>query len=388
MAIWTQPNEKSSGNSVQFGREIFWEELPGRLPPGLNLERLGTVIVPRRGPGGATIHDVAALESPQGRVQLLVEYRPHLLARDVPDIQQRLQNVLEQQRRRDAAIGGDFHPTSLPVVGTDLASQAVRDACLAAGLGLIDRSGTVLLRGPSLFLHVQGATRVSRTPRVNPFSGRGTRIIRLLLARPTDIWTARTMASASETSYVFSHGVLSVLERDGFLRRPGIRGGLQLLDGVGLLKRWSEADQAPALVVERFNAPSTETSALQAAAEALSRRGIRSIFTLASGLLPQEVFSAALPHGLYASGDFSAAENALGLRRITPYNFLLLRPHPAVDTDAGGIYCAPRALPHGQGVSVPQLVLDFQHVAGRGPEQARQLLEQLAHELPYVEGAE
>jgi hypothetical protein len=61
--------------------------------------------------------------------------------------------------------------------------------------------------------------------------------------------------------------------------------------------------------------------------------------------LPQEVFSAALPHGLYASGDFSAAENALGLRRITPYNFLLLRPHPAVDTDAGGIYCAPRALP-------------------------------------------
>lgn len=373
----------SSEESVQFSRELFWQEqLP--LPAGLRLEHLGTVVVPRRGPGGATIQDEATLESPQGRVQLLVEYRGHLLARDVPGIGERLKHVLQQKRLRELAVGSPA-TSPLPVVATDLAVPAVQQACLAEGLGLIDRSGTVLLRGPTLFVHVQGKARVLRASRVNPFRGKGTRILRLLLSRHDELWTAQAVAHASDASYAFSHGVLSFLEREGFLRRRSPRSGFRLFNGVGLLKRWMTEDDASAVVTERFNAPSTEAAVLREGSEVLSARGIRSIFTLASALLPSEVFSTALPHGIYVSGDASSAIVKLGLRRITPYNFFVLKPHPSVDTEAGGVYFAPRTFPHGQGVFLPQLVLDFNRAGGRGPEQAKELLEGFAEELPYAE---
>ena len=373
----------SSMESVQLGRDAFWRSrLP--LPQGLGLVHLGTLVVPRRGPGGATIHDEAALESAQGRVALLVEYRGHVLPRDVPGIGERLRHLLQQKRLREQAIGSSSAP-SLPVLATDLATPAVQEACLAAGLGVIDQGGTVLLRGPSLFIHVQGSAPVSRTPRVNAFRGKGTRIVRLLLSRPEELWTAQSVTAASETSYAFSHGVLSLLERDGFLRRHSPRGGFRLYDGAGLLRRWAEQGDDAAVVIERFNAPSTEPTRLREAREALASHGIRSIFTLASALFPKEVFAAALPHGLYVSGDMTPAIETLGLRRITPHNLYLLKPHPAVDTEAGGVYCAPRTLAHGAGASMPQLVLDFHRVGGRGPDQGRELLQQFAKELPYLE---
>ena len=45
---------------------------------------------------------------------------------------------------------------------------------------------------------------------------------------------------------------------------------------------------------------------------------------------------------------------------------------------------SPRSLPHGQGVAVPQLAVDFAQAGGRGPEQAEFLLERYAAALPYT----
>ncbi len=108
------------------------------------------------------------------------------------------------------------------------------------------------------------------------------------------------------------------------------------------------------------------------------------MFTLASALLPDEVNVSGLPHGIYLGGDAAPVAAALGLRRITPHNFLVLRAEPAAESDAGGIYLLPRALPHGQGIAIPQLVVDFAQAGGRGPEQAEYLLESYAATLPYT----
>jgi len=97
------------------------------------------------------------------------------------------------------------------------------------------------------------------------------------------------------------------------------------------------------------------------------------------------VFVAGLPHGVYVSGDVVPFEESLELKRTTPHNFLVLRADPAADTAAGGIYAFTRTLPHGYGVSLPQLAVDLAGVGGRGDEQSERLIEIFAKGLPPPE---
>jgi len=113
------------------------------------------------------------------------------------------------------------------------------------------------------------------------------------------------------------------------------------------------------------------------------RLGIPVVFTLASALREDEQHVAAVPHGIYCSGDSRPLLSALRLKRTTPHNFLILRPRREADTDRGGIFYRPRELDHGVGVCLPQLIKDFRAIAGRGMEQADFLLQRYLEQLPY-----
>jgi hypothetical protein len=81
--------------------------------------------------------------------------------------------------------------------------------------------------------------------------------------------------------------------------------------------------------------------------------------------LPDEVFVSGLPHGIYVSGDVSALEEKLELERSTPHNFFILRPEPAAETSASGVYGFTREVRPGTAVALPQLAADFATIVGR-----------------------
>ena len=360
-------------------REEFWKN-PPPLPRGVELVRQEAVVVPRVGPGGASIYDLAELRLPELRVPVLLGYRAPLFPVDVLNQRAKLLTLRDQLRQRDSDTRS--LPTfRLPMLVTDSASSTVIDACEREELALMDLRGTFFLRTGNAFIRVQGNRPAKRTPREPLFHGKGCRIVRVLLQTPTIGWTVRALSEKTQTSYAYAHGVLKRLVLEGYVQK-GLGTGLRLREPVALLNAWLESGRPTAISREGFNAPSTTPDQLKEGVSLLASQGIRAIFTLASALLPEERFVSGVPHGIYLSGSLEGAIHAFGLRRMTPHNFWVLRAEPAAETELGGVYFAPRQLPHGQGVALPQLALDLRQGGGRGTEQAEELVRRYAKALP------
>lgn len=369
--------------SAPSGRERFWA-VPLPLPPGLRLTQLEPVVVPRRGRGGETVFDVARLQTPSATVSLVALFRSPVTSKDVLAVRDQLRTVIDDLRLRSTASASTFIPY-VPALATDVASRHVIDACIKEGLAVIDRRGTLIVHGGPVYVHVEGNAPVDRNARIRLFSGRTCRVVRVLLANPGQRFKPQDIATATQTSYALAHGALSALERDGFLTRSSPRAGFRLRDAAGLLKAWMDSGERTSIRATPYYAPNTRAEALHGAREVARQSGVKSVFTLASALFPHEVFVSGLPHGVYVSGDVSPIGDALKLERTTPHNFLVLRADPAADTSAGGIYDSTRSLPHGAGVSLPQLASDFAVAGGRGREQADRLLQVYAEQLPPPE---
>ena len=373
----------STAITANSRRDAFWSE-PPPLPPGLRLIQLEPVVVPRRGRGGESVFDVARLQTPSASVTLVIAFRPNVTPQGVLMVRDQLRAVIDDLRLRGGGVAGRV-PSYFPALATDVASTSVVDTCVREGLALVDRRGTLIVHQGPVYVHVVGHAAVERPTRVRLFSGKACRVVRFLLAHPELRVKPQEVASGAKTSYAFAHGVLTKLEREGFVARKSPRTGFRLRDGAGLLRAWARSSERTAVRVTPYFAPNTRSEALAVAEKASRAAGVNSVFTLASALLSPEVFVSGLPHGAYVSGDVAPFEEALKLERTTPHNFLVLRADPAADTAAGGIYAFTRALVHGQGVALPQLAVDFSGVGGRGGEQAERLIDLYAKSLPPPE---
>jgi len=376
-ATETAPTRQNSG------RDAFWAE-PLPLPTDLRLTQLEPVVVPRRGRGGETVFDVARLQTPSATVALVIAFRSIGTAQDVLRVREQLRTVIDDLRLRGGGVSGVV-ASYIPTLATDVASKSLVDACIREGVALLDRRGTVIVHQGPVYVHVVGHAAVERPTRVRLFSGKACRVVRFLLANPDLRVKPQEVASGAKTSYAFAHTVLTKLEREGFLARKSPRAGFRLRDGAGLLRTWARSGERTAVRVTPYFAANTRTEALATAEKASRAAGVSSVFTLASALLPSEVFASGLPHAVYVSGDVSPFEEALQLERTTPHNFLIVRAEPAAETSAGGIYGFTRTLAHGQGVAVPQLAVDFTTIGGRGGEQAERLIDLYAKSLPPPE---
>jgi len=348
----------------------------------LALALRGSHLVERPGPGGATQVDELELTWEGARATVLTVHRARLAAGDLVRIRSLLLDLTQELTRRGRLAPGRL---TIPAVTTDVASPAILDRALAEGLALFDRTGTVAVRRPGLLLHVAGTKEFRPPSRARPFAGRGCRIVRCLLDQPTRARTASELAARTETSYAHTFGVLTRLEEEQLVDRASPRSGFRLRDPVGLLRAWMAADTKTALTTEGFFAPVTTEAALARAAAAWREAGQEAVFTLASALTAEERHVSGLPHAVYLPGALEPLTAALQLRRTTPHNFLVLRPEPAAQGAAGGLLLSPRALPHGPGVALPQLIVDLDGFGGRGHEQAEFLLARWAAALPLVE---
>jgi len=372
-----------TAHTANSGRNAFWAE-PPPLPTGLRLTQLEPVVVPRRGRGGESVFDVARLQTPVATATLVIAFRSTLTPQDVLKFRDQLRTVIDDARLRGAGTSVAAS-TYIPTIATDVASASLLDACVREGIALLDRRGTLIVHQGPVYVHVVGHAAVERPTRVRLFSGKGCRIVRFLLAHPDLRVKPQEAASGAKASYAFAHGVLTKLEREGFVARKSPRSGFRLRDGAGLLRAWARSGEHTAARLTPYFAPNTRSEALAAAEKASRAEGVHSVFTLASALLAPEVFVSGLSHGAYVSGDVAPFEEALKLERATPHNFLVLHADPAADTASGGIYAFTRTLPHGQGVALPQLAVDFSGVGGRGTEQADRLIELYAKSLPPPE---
>lgn len=360
--------ERSESGS---GRQAFWAG-PLPLPPDLHLQHQEAITIPRRGRGGESTLDIARLTSPSGRVGLLLAYRSAPTPHDVLRAKALLAVASDQLRGRGAA------GLLLPILAADVASRSVIDLCTREGLGVVDRTGTIVLHQGPFFVHVIGTAKPTRDKRVRLFGGRSRRVVRSLLLRPAERRLVRALAEAAGVSFAFAYQVLTRLEREGHVDRRSPRGGFAVRDGAGLLRAWALSPDGASASISRYYAPSTRPEALARAAAAAAEQGVQVHFTLASGLLPGEVVVGGLPHGAYLSGDDRAFRDALGLQETTPHNFWILRGDPAGDVGRGGVSDGSRKLPHGDGVSLPQLAVDVAAVPARGLDAMNRLLEVFA----------
>lgn len=371
-------------------REAYWDAPPA-LPPGLSLERREPLAVTRPGRGGTSVYDILELVTPAGRLPLIAAYRTRLLAGQIPELEQRLAALGQQRSERRSAATGRVAAAPLPALITDRAKPTVADACRRAGVALFDQRGTVLVSAGGVFIFVEGKGAVDRPWRGRLFSGKASRVVRFLLTKaafePVVVpRTAQAIASACDLSYVYAYGVLTKLEQDGFVERRSARTGFRLRDPLGLLRAWIASGERTALAVEGFNAPATTKEALGGAAKRLyDENGDQLLFSLASALEPEDRHVAGLAHGAYFTSELAPLIEALGLRRKTPHNFLVLRPDPLVWTPAGGLLLASEGQP-AEGpprVALPQLAADFAALPGRGREQADFLVGVYGKALPY-----
>ncbi|GEM_PF-1000587 len=375
-------------------RDAFWAD-PPTLPAGLALERREPIVVTRSGRGGTAIYDLIDLNTPTGRVLLVAAYQERLLAGQVDRLKERLSALAVQRRLKHDAEGLRPTPDAAPTIITDVAKPSVIEACRRSGVAVVDRRGTIIVSVPPLFVHVVGKGHVERPWRGRLFSGKASRIVRFLLTAmapesPPVPRSTRLVANACELSYVYAYGVLTKLEREGFVERPSPHGGFRLKNPLGLLKAWISSGEEAACEAQGFYCPATSRQAMVAAAKKLKDATDNvPLFTLASALDPDEIHVTALPHAVYWTGELNSVVHAFGLKRTTPHNFRVLLPDPLLWTTAGGLLQKDSIRPDPvdtdvfRRVALPQLIVDFAASQGRGREQAEFLLGIYAKNLPY-----
>jgi hypothetical protein len=332
-------------------------------------------VTPRAGRGGQDAFEELTLGTPVGNVGLLAAYKAPVLASDVTSLRERLWAALDLRRAIEAG-------PRWPVLVTDRAPPSVREACQRERLGLIDQAGTIILHEGPTYVHVEGREQVRRRPRANLFQEKGARVLRCLLESPGTALQAKEIAARTRTSFSYCYALLLRLEGEGFVERRTPRTGFRLVRPVDLLRKWLDSGYRAAASVEPFYAPAIGARELDRLAQRLEGSHVPFAFTLLAAIPAAEVMTGGLPYGLYLGGDVGPVVEELQLRKVTPHNFLVLRPEADAATACYGVFRKGMRF-----VSRPQLVLDLaRHGGARGREQAEHVLRAWANDLPEAGG--
>jgi len=120
-------------------------------------------------------------------------------------------------------------------------SPRVAEICRSAGVNYLDKAGNCRIVAGGLHLEITGCPNPApdTRPLGNPFSPKGSRIVRALLEHPDHSWQVQELAREAQVSFGLASKSKQTLLDEGFVRVDG--GRVQLQDPVGLLRAWRAA---------------------------------------------------------------------------------------------------------------------------------------------------
>jgi hypothetical protein len=262
-------------------------------------------------------------------------------------------------------------PTAYPVATSVYIGPQSARILKDNNLGYVDLSGNCYLAFEHVLIEKEGKRNVrpSTRPLRSLFAPRATRVVRVLLAEPSQAWRLEELAKAAAVSLGHSHNVVKRLEDLRWLERDDAQ-RIHLGKPADLLEAWSESYTYRTNEIASYFVPERVTRRVMGdLARAATAEGRRYAFTLSAGL------SLVAPHTrlsaihCYLDGDPASVAAALGL-------------HPAGEADGtlhvlsaydSGVFHGLLDKAGLKVVSLPQLYADLVRYERRGPEQAEHL---------------
>lgn len=310
------------------------------------------------------------MEAPDGaRARIFVEAKTRLEPRQVPRIAQQLSRLRQQP----------FDGEQAGLVLTDHVSARTRELLTDARLGWFDLTGNVHLRlsRPAMLIDREGAirtpyTRAEDRRQRSLRGGASARVVRALLDG-TPPFGVRALAEHAKVGVATSARVLELLARDEVITRAP-EGTVTRVGKRTLVRQWTQDyGLTKSNTVTAVLAPRGLDRTLRDLA-AYDRRYALTAGAAARVHLPETTASVA-PLSLLVTfvADLVAAEADLGLRPVERgANVLLVEPFDDVVYVNSSVHDGRRY------VSASQTVADLLTAPGRGPEEARQMLDHLA----------
>lgn len=327
-----------------------------RLPPGWSGTRFSDAAL-----GAPSVDLVVTVRSPEGTpVDLVIEAKRLVERRDVAPLAESL------------ATATATFSNAVGVVASRYLAPTVRESLEARGLSYVDATGNIRLLSsvPGLFLRDRGA---DNDPWRGPGRPRGTlkgapasRVVRSLLDLPGS-WTVRDLIAVSGASTGATYRVLNFLERQEIVERDH-RGVVTIPSWRALLELWSrDYGFIRSSTVSTFIAPRGLPTLLGTIATTPTGDHAVTGTAAAAAWAP---YAPARNAMIYVANAAQAAAT-WGLRATdSGVNVLLAEPESDIVfarslTTTSGLVVAPPA----------QVAVDLLTGPGRGPEEARELIE-------------
>lgn len=174
------------------------------------------------------------------RVRLVIEARARLNPREALAACAQLgahggRDESHRQRRGFDAV----------ILACPYVSARVAEICREHGVGYLDQAGNCDIRANGLVVHVAGRPNVAPDTRslARPFTPKGSRVARLILAEPQRTWQIQELATKGRISLGLAFKAKDALLREGFVEER--EGRIALRDGRALLGAWSAMYKAP-----------------------------------------------------------------------------------------------------------------------------------------------
>lgn len=120
-------------------------------------------------------------------------------------------------------------------------SPRVAEICRANGVNYVDKGGNCRIVAGGLHVEIAGRPNPApdTRPLANPFSPKGSRIVRVLLEHPARSWQVQELAREAQVSFGLASKSKQALLDEGFVRTDA--GRVQLRDPEALLHAWRAA---------------------------------------------------------------------------------------------------------------------------------------------------
>ena len=211
----------------------------------------------------------------EGELVLDLTYRAHNLrmwcrpiSRGTPLLIDQAGNAMDSPRAPQALREQATDGTLLPALLTPHLSTSALNKCRELGLACFDLSGNVVIETDDVSILQTGRKKqVDDEPRRRPFSGKSSRVARVLLTSDRENWVSRELAKiagVSASNVVYALRTLADNEWVRIFR--GKTGGIEVRNRAGILDAWRDAYQPVAIeTVRLFSTDSPEDSARRVA---------------------------------------------------------------------------------------------------------------------------